>query len=389
MNFIKNVPSPRFTLPLAVVGLFLSGAAVLRQWNVFVALLTLCLLGGLLIATVVALPRVVETLDRSAEDRKSRNDVRTALLQAFGSLLLIGGAITAFTQLRTSQQELKETALGQQAERFSRAVEQLEADTDIGVRLGGIFTLEQLADQEETQRAVVGQILAAYVQRQAQAPHSAPQVVGEDTLPLKVTRPDIQACLNFLAKQGAEGALSKLLLDRVVLPGVELAGKDGAQLEFARLRGANLTAAKIVDGNLGHADLTEAVLSDGNLRGADLHEAFLGNVQAEEADFSGAKLAGADLSGANLRGADLAGANLENADLVGADLSAVKRLNGSLAGTDLRHADLRAADLRSSQTLLSANLTDAKCDGRTLLKAGGPIECAHGLFRVRAEAASG
>ena len=74
---------------------------------------------------------------------------------------------------------------------------------------------------------------------------------------------------------------------------LELAVKQGANLEGAYLRGANLEGA--------------------DLRGADLRGAYLRGANLEGADLESAYLEGANLEGANLRGADLKGANLEGA----------------------------------------------------------------------------
>jgi hypothetical protein len=66
-------------------------------------------------------------------------------------------------------------------------------------------------------------------------------------------------------------------------------------LSFARLNGATLRGATLIDANLRGADLSGATLIDANLRGADL---------------SGATLSGAYLNGATLRGTILANLDL-------------------------------------------------------------------------------
>jgi uncharacterized protein YjbI with pentapeptide repeats len=78
---------------------------------------------------------------------------------------------------------------------------------------------------------------------------------------------------------------------------------DCANLDFASLRGANLS-----DANLSDASLRGANLSDANLNGAYLSDADL-----RDANLNGAYLNGANLRGANLNGADLRGANLRGA----------------------------------------------------------------------------
>jgi hypothetical protein len=79
-------------------------------------------------------------------------------------------------------------------------------------------------------------------------------------------------------------------------------------LEYAVMRGANLTLA-----NLAGAQLREADLVLANLRGADLRHA--------------------DMTGANLVGARLVGADLGHANICGADLSTAE----DLTDEQLRH----------------------------------------------------
>jgi Pentapeptide repeats (8 copies) len=83
-------------------------------------------------------------------------------------------------------------------------------------------------------------------------------------------------------------------------------GKGGkcANLEYADLRGADLTGAYLTG-----ADLRGANLEDAILRGANLEDAILRGANLEDAN-----LTGADLRGANLEGAILTGANLHCAD---------------------------------------------------------------------------
>ena len=98
---------------------------------------------------------------------------------------------------------------------------------------------------------------------------------------------------------------------------IESNGVQGkcADLEDARLDGANLI----------NADLEGAILCIANLQGANLNGAKLTG-----ANLYGASLRGANLMGADLRGANLTYVNLEYANLVGANL-----IGASLEGANL------------------------------------------------------
>jgi hypothetical protein len=101
---------------------------------------------------------------------------------------------------------------------------------------------------------------------------------------------------------------------------IESNGVQGkcADLEDARLDGANLINADLEGAILCIADLTGANLSGANLSGANLYGANLSGANLEFATLHGANLTYANLGYANLIGANLIGASLEGANLYGA-----------------------------------------------------------------------
>jgi uncharacterized protein YjbI with pentapeptide repeats len=122
-------------------------------------------------------------------------------------------------------------------------------------------------------------------------------------------------------------------LSRARLTEIDLRGENLLQVEFFRadlsyadLDYANLTACDLSKANLAYADLTGA-----RLRRARLGYANLRNATLNHADLSGAKLANADLGNANLSGADLTGADLTRANLSGANLENAKVSKEQLA----------------------------------------------------------
>src|SRR6266540_3779124 len=95
-------------------------------------------------------------------------------------------------------------------------------------------------------------------------------------------------------------------------------------------------------------------LRDADLSNADLNDAKLIGANLVSADLSNANLNHVSLTSAKLIGADLSNANVNNVSLIYADLSSGHLNNGHLSNADLRDADLRDADLRD------ADLRDAE-----------------------------
>ena len=101
---------------------------------------------------------------------------------------------------------------------------------------------------------------------------------------------------------------------------IESNGVQGkcADLEDARLDGANLINADLEGAILCIADLTGANLTGAKLTGANLYGANLSDASLTGANLSGANLTYVNLGYANLHGANLRGAFLEGANLTGA-----------------------------------------------------------------------
>ncbi|MFI9776346.1 pentapeptide repeat-containing protein [Streptomyces sp. NPDC051956] len=295
----------------------------------------------------VVLPGVVVDHDLAgasvaAQDRlKAVNDVRTALLQAAGGLVVLFGAYATWRQLRVSQDGLRATQEGYVTDRFSRAVDQLGSDK-LDVRIGGLHALWRIAEQSARDREAIISIQAAYLRTHLPWPLTGPEspaanVPINDIAPLETRAADAQVALTALGVlcQHREQSwvnlgsidLRRADCDGLWFPEVNL---DRACMEAAGLYRTNLTQASMVSVNLRHADLATATLRRARCTLADLRGAKLVATDLRDADFTET-----DLREANLRKADAQGAVFRQADLRMADLR----------GTDLRTADLLAARL--------------------------------------------
>ena len=300
---------------------------------------------------------------------------------------------TRATEKSTSvaQNNVRVAQEGYLTEGFARAIEQL-GDTEMAIRLGGIYALEQIAKDSEKDHGRIMEVLTAYVREKAPRQEEDPQPAPA---PLPT---DMQAILTVLGRRETTGKnrgtdrldLSHTRLTRANLSGAEL---GGANLYEADLRGVDLRAA-----NLSEADLTRAILGgvplppeapqddafllsptnlDGvwppqpvnpsavNLRGAELSRANLGGATLTWADLSDANLSGASLRAATLTWAILSDATLTKADLIAARLGGAWLDEADLRGAELALAILYEAGagfamLPVAMPPMGANLTRAK-----------------------------
>lgn len=280
----------------------------------------------LVLAAVVWLPRLIypplpsRELDHvtNAEKRielqqaqsQLQNGFRSQLLQGLGGLVVVAGAAAGWQQLRLARE-------GQITERFTRAIDHLGSD-NLDVRLGGIYALERVAKNSQSDRPTVTYVLGAFVREHAAWPvgatdgpqHPTPTVDGQLRW-LSSRAPDVQTAMAVLGRRPVHPEEQTLYLSRVDLRHAQL---SGARLNNANLRHTNLARAWMPDIDLERSRLVKADLRQTNLQGARL----------AHADLRGAHLESADLRRATLRGADLRGANLTDARLDEADLTDVR-----------------------------------------------------------------
>ena len=279
-------------------------------------------------AVLDRLPSDRERLEITEANAKLRHEVRTTALQALGGLAVLAGAVLAFQQLTKDRHQANATReltlRGQASERFTRAIDQLGSDRR-EVQLGGIYGLEQIAEQAPENSPVVTEVLVAYLHRRAPRPA---QLNTERPEELRVRAPDIQAALTVLGRRKPTDPF----LD---LRALDLRGADlsGGSLSRALLRNSDLRGANLIEADLTGADLEGADLSNAFLLIADLRTEVIYRTKFHGADLRRAKLSGSFLARVDLSDANLSGADLSDTELVDVDLSGAK-----LAGANLRRA---------------------------------------------------
>lgn len=179
-------------------------------------------------------------------------------------------------------------------------------------------------------------------------------------------------------------------LDRSDLHQADLTNADISDASFvgADLRGALMHCADLNElllsndrtrahcTNARRTDLSRARLDGAQMTGIDLSDGMLESAQLSDAKLTYATLAGSSFLGATMQKVDMTGgvqaqganfliASLQGADLTGAQLQYADFSSAGLQGTGLNYANLQASVLRDAD-LAGANMQQAKLYGADL-----------------------
>ena len=343
-----------------------------RLGRCLLVILALVAVGGVAALVIrFAPPWLVSTKGLTGAARLDELDrVRLALL-----LIVLGAAaagVALYVFITSSRDRRHEHTERQLNERFMRAVDQI-GHPALDVRLGGIYSLERLAQESPEDHGPIVEILAAFVREHAPWPvrtgaSATGNGAGSSGADQRV-RPatDVQAAVTILGRRTLAHDQDRAIgLSHTALAGASL---TGAHFEGALFSGANLEGADLFKANLHAADLEGANLRGAGLLLANLNDTVLWGANAEGARLYGANLEGAALKGANLRSAGLTGANLKDAGLHSAVLTGADLTGANLEGAGLDGANLEGANLDGAN-LKGAVLLNAVYDASTIWPAG-------------------
>jgi hypothetical protein len=213
----------------------------------------------------------------------NRIKIWTAIVQAAGGAVLLGGLLFTARNLRATQDKLDIDRQGQLTNRFIQATGQLGAELkggqpNVEVRLGGIYALNRISNDWPKDYWPIADVLTAYVRHNARWNPASGEEASEST-----PTTDIQAILTVLGRSDAPGGFSER--HKLDLRNTDLRGAEfwDAHLEWTDFWGAHLERAKFWGAVLRYAKLEQAHLAGANLRAAKLE---------------GASLEGADVAGA-------------------------------------------------------------------------------------------
>ena len=286
-----------------------------------------------------------------------------------GGLIAIGFGIwrgvVADCQAKASQDQAKTSRRGLLNERYQKGAEMLGSKV-LSVRLGGIYALKRLAEDEPEQYHLqITHLFCTFVSHPTEDEDYMAALRSTEQKPHRL-REDVEAAI------AAIGTRSE---DEIKLEGKFSLILEGAYLVGAYLRGANLTGVSLSKANLAGAYLFKVNLTGTHLNGADLTGAYVGGANLTRAYLLKANLTKADLTDATLTNTNLSGADLTNADLTSVDLTNAVLTNATLTNATLTNAVLTNAILRNAvltnavlinATLDSADLTSTNLSGAAL-----------------------
>lgn len=220
--------------------------------------------------------------------------------------------------------------------RFTQAIAQLGDTGSVAVRLGGIYSLQRIAEDSDKDRETVFLVLNAFLRE-----NSRTTFITDPKKPALPVSADASAAVYSLVR--VRGSKDKVLFE------LDLTGLD---LREANLRGTELS----------RADIERADLSGAKLQGANLERAWLTDSRLKGAMLNDANLTSAQLPDVDLTDAHLSGANLTSAYLYLARLERAYLEKANLSDTDFNHADLRHAELGGAN-LTRTNFKNARLEG--------------------------
>ncbi len=288
-------------------------------------------------------------------------------LAALGALIFTGVSLNVTQAQNAAQNDL--AAQSQYTDRYTKAVDQLgqQSDSQLQIRLGGIYALERLAHDSPRDQPTIIEVLSAFIR--STAPHTTTKPDQPATCPSTTAITlDIQAALTVLGRRNTSNDNgSHIDLHQVCMPDTTLTNANLASVNLidVDLTNADLEGANPTDADLGRANLTSTDLTWTDLTNANLTGTNLGGTNLGDANLTNAAFGSVNLSSTNLSHTNLTNANLGGADLTGTDLSGANLRTAYFGGANLTNANLEGANLTDTD-LSGANLTGAKHDAHTI-----------------------
>lgn len=344
-------------MPVNLIRYWVYAQPLLRSWPFWILIWAVVILLGAGLASLFYWDWLSTGESGSAVVR----NVILGVLAAIALPLALWRSSVAANQLVTAQRSL----LG---ERYQKGAEMLNGTT-LSARLGGIYTLQQLAQRNpSTYHVQIMRLLCAYFREQVSLtrPFDDQKSIESEKIRegqllayQKIDRTAIDKYSNrpVLSLKEDEQAIFDLFKSRSVEQ-LEAEEKEGYLLDLTNLNlsNADLHQGKFINTDLSDTDMSESSLWGSMFRGTNfrntkldrttlggsvfiapkdhnnevdsaplrLSEANLFDVSLDNAYLFGAQLKNAQLKHASLKNAHLAGANLTGANFEGTDISGAR-----------------------------------------------------------------
>ena len=261
-----------------------------------------------------------------------------------GGVLAVWQVVASSRRATAAEKTAESMEKGNVAERFKNAIEHLGHES-VSVRLGGIYALHHIANENASYRERVFDILCAHIRETTTSKNYAP---GPPIIQGSVKSPsiEIESILHLLFISDGGKDIYKGWFAHLPLVNLE-----GAMLGAANLKGANLHFS-----NLQHAFLKKAQLARTVLFGATINHAVMQGANMRFAHLGNAKLRDIDFAGA-----DFSGAVLVNTDCQGCLFTFAKGLTAKqLVGTSSLYRAVLQPDLEDELRKLKSSLFDVQ-----------------------------
>ena len=320
---------------------------MISSWSRFVRV-SIAIVAAVVILVVLAAAVWTWLRAGAAEPGSNGETLRTVGLLIGGFIALCFGiwrASVAERQSDAAQKQVNAVLLqadtaqkGLLNDRYQRGAEMLGSEI-LAVRLGGIYALQQLAEEHPSDyHILIMRLLSAFIRNPTGSevgPIQTDPITVEPIYPPTV-REDVQAAVLAI---GLRGQLGRSIEEQA-----------GFTLD---LRGSDLGSVNMQNCSFGTADLSEAQMTFANLICTDfsgamfhktnLYHATLDGADCSRADFSRAWMKHCKARRVNFRRASFFTTNLSDTVLESANLSGTKFHAANFAGASLEHANLTGA----------------------------------------------
>jgi len=248
--------------------------------------------------TKIRRDKKLSEFEREKERIKLEDDTRKTLAQIVGGIFLIAGLFFTYNTYRLGlkQQEIsiqkqELDRRGQITDRFNKAVTNL-GNQDLAVRLGGLYSLDQILKDSPEDYQTILEVLSAYI-RQKGKTEEAKDADGElnSNTKLIIVRgkllPDVEVAVTIIGKRPYSVDRDNVRINL-----------SESSLTLADFRGLNFAQTDFERSELYQTDFTEADFAGANFKGAKIDHAKFENAknltseQLESAVFDSIRVVG-------------------------------------------------------------------------------------------------